>query len=127
MLVTSIVVTKSCNQFLTAKLFKQGYRSHKLCKAFSNEKYHVSLKKLLQQGISNPEFYGNLIYRFKKILGNPIFTDLFKHIVNRCKKKKQGIIYILCDRLYAYFLTQTWLKGMHHSIVARRWFRPQTQ
>ena len=49
----------SSNKFLTAKLLKQGYRYHKLRKVFSKfyrshfkliEKYHVSLKKLLQQG-----------------------------------------------------------------------------
>ena len=48
------------NQFLTAKFLKQGYRYHKLRKAFSKfyrrhfkliEKYHVILKKLMQQGI----------------------------------------------------------------------------
>ena len=65
------------NKFLTAKLLKQGYRYHKLLKAFFKfysryfeliEKYHVSLKKLLQQGtcISNPEFYGDLVYKFKE-------------------------------------------------------------
>ena len=37
------------------------------------EKYHVSLKKLMQQGICNPESYGDLVYKFKKIIGNPIF------------------------------------------------------
>ena len=50
------------------------------------EKYHVSLKKLLQQGIPNPDFYGNLVYKFKKIIGNPNFSDLFKRIVNRFKR-----------------------------------------
>ena len=48
------------NKFLTAKLLKQGYRYHKLRKAFSKlnrrhieliEKYHVSMKKLMLQGI----------------------------------------------------------------------------
>ena len=48
------------NKALTAKLLKQGYRYHKLRKAFSKfyrrhselvEKYNVSLRKLLQQGI----------------------------------------------------------------------------
>ena len=29
----------------------------------------------MQQGISNPEFYGDLVYKFKKIIGNPTFTD----------------------------------------------------
>ena len=63
------------NKFLTAKLLKPGYRYHKLRKALSKfyrrhfeliEKYHVSLKKLMQQGIYNPEFYGHLVYTFNK-------------------------------------------------------------
>ena len=82
------------NKFLTAKLFKQGYRYHKLGKAFSKFyrrhfeliKYHVSLKKLMQQGICNPEFYVDLVYKFKKIIGNPNFSNLLKRIVNRFKR-----------------------------------------
>ena len=50
------------------------------------EKYHVSQKKLMQQGICNPEFYGDLVYKFKKIIGNPNFSNLLKHIVNRFKR-----------------------------------------
>ena len=78
MLLTSIIV----NIFLTAELLKQGYRYHKLRKAFSKfylrhfeliEKYQVSLKKLMQQGICIQEFYGDLVYKFKKIIGNPNF------------------------------------------------------
>ena len=73
---------KSCNKFLTTKPLKQGYWYHKLRKAFSKfyrkhyeliEKYHVNLKKLLQHGISNLEFYGELVYKFKKIIENPNF------------------------------------------------------
>ena len=30
------------------------------------EKYSVSLKTLLQQGISKPEFYDDLVYEFRK-------------------------------------------------------------
>ena len=36
----------------------------------------------MQKGISNPELYGDLVYKFKKIIGNPNFSDLFKRIVN---------------------------------------------
>ena len=63
------------NKTLTAILLRQGYRYFKLRKAFSKfyrrlsallEKYSVSLKTLLQQGISEPEFYGDLVYRFRK-------------------------------------------------------------
>ena len=31
------------------------------------EKYHVSLNKLLLHDISDPDFYGELVYKFKKI------------------------------------------------------------
>ena len=34
------------------------------------EKYNVSLKTLLQQGISEPEFNDDLLYRLRKIGGN---------------------------------------------------------
>ena len=63
------------NKALTAKLLRQGYRYFKLRKAFSKfyrrhsaflEKYSASLKTLLQQGISEPAFYGDLVYRFLK-------------------------------------------------------------
>ena len=50
------------------------------------EKHHVSLKKLLQQAIFNLDFYGNLIYKSMKIVGNPNFSDLFKRIVNDFKR-----------------------------------------
>ena len=49
------------------------------------EKYHVSLKKLMQQGICNPEFYGDSVYK-KKIIGKPNFSNLLKRIVNRFRR-----------------------------------------
>ena len=48
--------------------------------------YHVSLKELMQQGICTPEFYGDLVYTFKIIIGNPNFSNLFKRIVNHFKR-----------------------------------------
>ena len=38
------------------------------------EKISLSLKKLMQQGMCNPEFYGDLVYKFKKIIGNPNYS-----------------------------------------------------
>ena len=64
------------NKCLTAKLLKQGYRYHKLRKAFSkfyrrhNEmvsKFNVGSNSLLHQGLSEQEFYSDLVYKFKKI------------------------------------------------------------
>ena len=46
-------------------------------------KYNIGLKTLLQQGISEPIFYGNLVYKFKRIVGKPNFSDQFKKIVKR--------------------------------------------
>ena len=40
----------------------------------------------VQQGICNPEFYGDLVYKFKKIIGNPNFSNLLKRIVNRFRR-----------------------------------------
>ena len=60
------------NKALTAKLLRQGYRYFKLRKALSKfyrrhsalvEIYSVSLKTLLQQGISEPEYIGARILR----------------------------------------------------------------
>ena len=40
----------------------------------------------MQQGICNPEFSGDLVYKFKKIIGNPKFSDLFRRIENRFRR-----------------------------------------
>ena len=96
------------NKALTAKLLRQGYRYFKLRKAFSKfyrrhsallEKYSVSLKTLLQQGISEPEFYGDLVYRFRKIVGKSNFSEQFRKLINRYKRI--GYSRILCGRLHA--------------------------
>ena len=49
-------------------------------------KYNVSLKTLLQQGISKPEFYGDLVYRFRKIVGKSNFSEQFRKLINRYKR-----------------------------------------
>ena len=59
------------NKVLTAKLLRQEYRYHKIRKAYSKlyqrhfdivSKYNVGLKTLLLEGLSEPEFYGDLVY-----------------------------------------------------------------
>ena len=40
----------------------------------------------MQKGVCKPEFYGHLVYKVKKIIRNPNFSDLFKRIVNRFKR-----------------------------------------
>ena len=36
--------------------------------------------------MSDPIFYGDLVYKFKIIVGNPNFSDQFKKIIKRYKK-----------------------------------------
>ena len=86
------------NLFLTAKLLKHGYRNHKIRKAFSKfyyrrseviVKYNIGLKTLLQQGISEPIFYGDLVYNFKRIVVKPNFSDQLKKIIQHYIKNSK--------------------------------------
>ena len=49
-------------------------------------KYNVRLKTLLLEGLSEPEFYGDLVYKFRKIIGKNDFPYHFKKITVRYKK-----------------------------------------
>ena len=70
------------NKCLTAKLLQQGYRYHKFRKTFSKliSKYNVGLKTLLGEGLSEPEFYGDLVYKFKKLIGRNDFSFQFRKV-----------------------------------------------
>ena len=59
------------NKLLTQKLLKQGYRY---------------LKSLLRQGLSEPDFYGDLVYKLKKIVGSNNFSAQFIKIISHYKK-----------------------------------------
>ena len=84
------------NKFLTAKLLKQGYRYHKLRKAFFkfyrrhfelNEKYHVSLKNLCHKVFviqNSMEIWYINLRKSLEIKTSPI--SVFKRIVNRFKR-----------------------------------------
>ena len=78
---------KKCS---TAKLFQQSYRNHKLQKAFSkfchyalNSKLNVGLK---MEGLSEPELYCDLVYRFKKVIGMNDFTFQVRKIITGDKR-----------------------------------------
>ena len=49
-------------------------------------KFHVGLKSLLRQGLSEPEFYGDLVYKWKKIVGSNNFSAQFIRIIFHYKK-----------------------------------------
>ena len=102
------------NKVLKAKLLRQGYRYHKLRKAFSKfyrrhfdivSKYNFGLKTLLLQGLSEPEFYGDLVYKFRKIIGKNDFPYHFKKI-------------IVMRQRHAWLLIQSRLTALLTSLVA---------
>ena len=83
------------NKLLTLKLLEQGYRYHKLCKTFSKfygryydliSKSQIGLKSLLRQGLSKPEFYCDLVYKLKKIVGSNNISAQFIKIISHYKK-----------------------------------------
>ena len=44
-------------------------------------KFQIGLESLLHQGLSEPEFYGDLVYKLKKIVGYNNFSAQFIKII----------------------------------------------
>ena len=70
----------------------QTSRYHKLRKPFSKfyrrryeliSKYDVGLKTLLNEGLSEPEFYDDLVYKF---IGSNDFSFQFRKIITRYRR-----------------------------------------
>ena len=84
------------NLLLTTKLLKQGYRYHKLCRTFTTfyrkyndliSKYSCNLKTLILHGIREPEFYGDVIYKLRKLLGHTDFNNKFVYMIRTFIKR----------------------------------------
>ena len=123
----------TCSKLLTQKLLKQGYRYHKIRKTFSKfyrryydliSKFQIGHKSLLRQGLLEPEFYGDLVYKLKKIVGSNNFQrsslKLFPII------KRLAITLMYCNRQHACRSTQSRLATLLSSFIARRWVGLQT-
>ena len=83
------------NKLLTQKLLKQGYLYYKLCKTISKfyrryynliSKFQIQLKSFLCRELSEPEFYGDLVYKLEKIVGSYNFSAQFIIIISNHKK-----------------------------------------
>ena len=62
-------------------------------------KYNICLKILLQHVIPETVFYGDLVYKFKIIVGKPSFSDELKKTINIIKGWDTTCI--SCDSLQA--------------------------
>ena len=81
------------NQIITNKLLNQGYRYNKLRKAFTKfyrrnselvNKYSTNLKTFLQLGIAHPTFYGDVLYKLRKLLHSDSFDIRFPIYIKKC-------------------------------------------
>ena len=54
-------------------------------------KFQVGFKSLLRQGLSEHEFYGDLVYKLKKIVGSYNFSAQFIKIFSHYKKSGYDI------------------------------------
>ena len=89
-----IVDFNTRNKLLTQKLLKHGYRYHKLRKTFLNinadtmilvSTFNLGLKSHLCEGLSESEFYGDLVYKLKKNVGSNNFSAQFIKIISHYK------------------------------------------
>ena len=70
------------------KVFSKFFRRHyELISRFN-----VGLKSLLHQGLSEPEFYGDLVYKFKKIMDRTDFSDQFRKVMIRHKRYDLNVL-----------------------------------
>ena len=95
---TSVLDFHSKNTQITGKLLAQGYRYHKLRKTFG--KFFRSYSELLAKfgaitfqeyvsnGISHPTFYGDLIYKLRRVKGSDNFISSGSKIVKRLRRRK---------------------------------------
>ena len=95
---TSISDFHSKNLQITPKLLTQGYRYHKLRKTFGKVfrffsdliyKYgEISFKVYVSEGISHPVFYGDLVYKLRKVKCEANFDSSDSKIVKCLRRRK---------------------------------------
>ena len=78
----------------------------------------------MRQGLSEPEFNGDLAYKLRRLYALIFFqhssTKQFPII------KKLAITLMYCNRLHAWWSTQSWLATLLSSLIACQWVWLQT-
>ena len=73
------------------------------------------------QGLSEPEFYGDLVCKFKKIMGR---TDQFRIIIIR--HKRIGYDFNVMLQSACLVINHITVDNLLHSLIPRRWIGRQT-
>ena len=100
-------------------IFSKFYRRH--YELIS--KYNVGLKLLLSEGLSEPEFYGDLVYKFKKLIGSNDFSFQFRKIIIRYRHIGYNLNVM---RQSACLVFNPIMVDNYASLIARRWVGRQT-
>ena len=95
---TSVLDFHSKNLQITSKLLTQGYRYHKLRKTFGKffrsysellSKFgDISFQEYLSKGISHPVFYGDLVYKLRRVKDTPNFFSAGSKIVKHLRRRQ---------------------------------------
>ena len=95
---TSVFDFHSKNLQITSKLLTQGYRYHKLRKTFGKffrsysellSKFgEISFQDYVSQGIAHPVFYGDLVYKLRRVKGEANFISSGSKIVKRLRRRQ---------------------------------------
>ena len=101
---TSVLDLHSKNLKITSKLLTQGYRFHKLRQTFGKffrsysellSKYgDNSFQEYVTEGISHPVFYGDLVYKLRRIKDTPNFISSGPKIVKRLRRRQHDPVII---------------------------------
>ena len=101
---TSVLDFHSKNLQNTSKLLTQGYRYHKLRKTFGKffrsysellSKFgDISFQEYLSKGISHPVFYGDLVYKLRRVKDTPNFILSGSKIVKRLRRRQYDPVII---------------------------------
>ena len=95
---TSVFDFHSKNLQITSKLLIQGYRYHKLRKTFGKffrsysellSKFgDISFQEYVFKGISHSVFYGDLVYKLRRVKDTPNFISSGSKIVKRLRRRQ---------------------------------------
>ena len=95
---TSVFDFHSKNLQITSKLLTQGYRYHKLLKTFGKffrsytellPKFGaISFQENVSKGITHPVFYGDLVYKLRRVKSESNFISSGPKIVKRFRRRQ---------------------------------------
>ena len=90
---TNVLDFNSKNLQLSSKLLIQGYRYHKLRKFFRSysdllSKFgEISFQEYFTEGISHPVFYGDIVYKLRRVRCEANFVSSGSKIVKRLQRR----------------------------------------